>query len=35
MPPPAFAQLSGLTRELLGPGRWASVAARVGLDITA
>ncbi len=32
MPPPVFAQLSGLAREVLGPERWANVARRVGLD---
>lgn len=32
MPPPVFAQLSGLAREVLGSERWASAAWRVGLD---
>ena len=32
MPPPVFAQLSGLAREVLGPERWESTARRVGLD---
>lgn len=32
MPPPVFAQLSGLAREVLGPERWARTARRVGLD---
>lgn len=32
MPPPVFAQLSGLAREVLGPLRWESTARRVGLD---
>ncbi|HZJ55038.1 MAG TPA: hemerythrin domain-containing protein [Myxococcaceae bacterium] len=32
MPPPAFAQLSGLAREVLGPERWERTARRVGLD---
>ncbi len=35
MPPPVFAQLSGLAREVLGPERWASTARRVGLDTAA
>ncbi len=35
MPPPVFAQLSGLAREVLGPERWANTARRVGLDTTA
>ncbi|HUM11181.1 MAG TPA: hemerythrin domain-containing protein [Myxococcaceae bacterium] len=35
MPPPVFAQLSGLAREALGPERWASTARRVGLDSAA
>lgn len=32
MPPPVFAQVSGLAREVLGPERWALTARRVGLD---
>jgi hypothetical protein len=32
MPPPVFAQVSGLAREVLGPERWAVTARRVGLD---
>jgi hypothetical protein len=32
MPPPVFAQLSGLAREVLGAERWARTARRVGLD---
>ena len=32
MPPPVFAQLSGLAREVLGPERWERTARRVGLD---
>src|SRR5215813_859715 len=32
MPPPVFAQVSGLAREVLGPDRWALTARRVGLD---
>ena len=32
MPPPVFAQVSGLAREVLGPARWAVTARRVGLD---
>ena len=32
MPPPVFAQLSGLAREVLGPDRWQRAARRVGLD---
>jgi Hemerythrin HHE cation binding domain len=35
MPPPVFAQLSGLAREVLGPERWARTARRVGLEIAA
>ena len=35
MPPPVFAQLSGLAREALGPERWARTARRVGLEIVA
>ena len=35
MPPPVFAQLSGLAREVLGPERWARTARRVGLDTAA
>jgi len=35
MPPPVFAQLSGLAREVLGPERWARTARRVGLDTPA
>jgi len=33
MPPPVFAQVSGLAREALGPERWARTARRVGLDL--
>jgi hemerythrin-like domain-containing protein len=32
MPPPVFAQVSGLAREVLGAERWAVTARRVGLD---
>lgn len=32
MPPPVFAQVSGLARDVLGPERWALTARRVGLD---
>jgi len=32
MPPPVFAQVSGLAREVLGPERWQRAARRVGLD---
>jgi len=32
MPPPVFAQLSGLACEALGADRWARTARRVGLD---
>jgi hypothetical protein len=32
MPPPVFAQVSGLAREVLGPERWQRTARRVGLD---
>jgi len=35
MPPPMFAQLSGLAREVLGSERWARTARRVGLDTPA
>src|SRR5262245_62052567 len=35
MPPPVFAQLTGLAREVLGPERWARAARRVGLDTAA
>jgi len=35
LPPPVFAQLSGLAREVLGPERWARTARRVGLDTAA
>lgn len=35
MPPPVFAQLSGLARAVLGPERWESTARRVGLDTAA
>src|SRR5215470_3554980 len=32
LPPPVFAQISGLAREVLGPERWQRTARRVGLD---
>ena len=32
LPPPVFAQVSGLAREVLGPERWQRAARRVGLD---
>jgi hypothetical protein len=35
MPPAAFAQVTGLAREVLGPERWARAAGRVGLDTPA
>ncbi|HEY1907061.1 MAG TPA: hemerythrin domain-containing protein [Myxococcaceae bacterium] len=35
MPPPVFAQLTRLAREVLGPERWARAARRVGLDTAA
>jgi hypothetical protein len=35
LPPPVFAQLSGLAREVLGAERWARTARRVGLDTAA
>jgi hypothetical protein len=35
MPPPVFAQVSGLAREVLGPERWTLTARRVGLDTAA
>lgn len=34
LPPPVFAQVSGLAREVLGAERWESTARRVGLDTT-